>query len=113
MLNGYHQFLNNGVVNYRRQPFTKDQVRVSLDTSGLNAVWNNQTGDDTAKATAVVDYIDFYLNSGKLKQTDNKGTRQELITTIQSAACVSEPMCERSNLAIYGAATAPEFQIQQ
>jgi uncharacterized protein (DUF1800 family) len=113
MLNGYHQFLNNGVVNYRRQPFTKDQVRVSLDTSGLNAVWDNQIGDDTAKATAVVDYIDFYLNSGKLKQTDNKGTRQELITTIQSAACVSEPMCERNNLAIYGTATAPEFQIQQ
>ncbi len=113
MLNVYHQFLNNGIVNYRRQPFTSNQVRVSLDTSGLNAVWDNQTGDDTAKATAVVDYLDFYLNSGKLKQTDNQGTRQELITTLQSAACISEPICERNNLAIYGTATAPEFQIQQ
>jgi hypothetical protein len=113
MLNAYHKFLNNGVVHYSRQPFTSNQVRVLLDTSRLNAVWDDQAGDDIAKATAIVDYLDFYLNSGKLKQTDNQGTRQELITTLQSAACISEPICDRNNLAIYGTATAPEFQIQQ
>jgi hypothetical protein len=61
----------------------------------------------------VVDFVDYYLNAGKLKQTDNQGTRQELISAVQLAPCQSDGICERYNLAIYGAAVAPEFQVQQ
>ena len=60
-----------------------------------------------------VDFVDFYLNSGKLKRTSNAGTRSELIEQVESASCVSEPICDRDKLLIYGAALAPEFQIQQ
>ena len=52
-------------------------------------------------------------NSGKLKRTSNSGTRSELIEQVESASCVSEPICDRDKLLIYGAALAPEFQIQQ
>ena len=65
------------------------------------------------KAEALVDFVDFYLNSGKLKRTSNAGTRSELIEQVESASCVSEPICDRDKLLIYGAALAPEFQIQQ
>lgn len=112
VFNAYHQLLANGVVT-RPEPFSRDEARVLLDSSGLNSVWENHSGNSLEKATAVVDYIDFYLNSGKLKQTDNQGTRQELINAVESAACVNEPICERYNLAIYGAAVTAEFQIQQ
>ena len=61
----------------------------------------------------LVDFVDFYLNSGKLKRTSNSGTRSELIEQVESASCVSEPICDRDKLLIYGAALAPEFQIQQ
>jgi uncharacterized protein (DUF1800 family) len=112
IFNGYDDFLQNGIVR-RRQPFSSNQARVLLDSSALNAIWEDQAGDSTQKAIAVVDYIDFYLNSGKLKQTENQGTRQELISAVESAACVGTALCDRYSLAIYGAAVAPEFQIQQ
>jgi uncharacterized protein (DUF1800 family) len=112
VFNLYDRFLNNGVVN-RPDPFSNDEARVLLNNSRLDAIWEEHQGSSLEKATAVVDFIDFFLNSGKLKQTANQGTRQELISAVESAACVSQPICDRYNLAIYGTATAPEFQIQQ
>jgi uncharacterized protein (DUF1800 family) len=114
MFNGYDKFINSGY-NSRRLPYSLDQSRVLLNTSRLDEVWNNKEGDETAKSTALVNYLDFYLNSGKLKQTDNQGTRTELIYALQGASCGpgGTTICERNSLAIYGTAVAPEFQIQQ
>jgi hypothetical protein len=86
---------------------------VSLSADRLEQIWDMQHGTDLDKATAVVDFVDYYLNAGKLTQTDNQGTRQELISAVQLAPCESEGICERYNLAIYGAAVVPEFQVQQ
>jgi hypothetical protein len=61
------------------------------------------------KSEAVVDYLDFYLNAGKLKYTNNTGTRNALIQAISSAG--SE--LNRFKNAVYGVNTSPEFLIQQ
>ena len=113
MFNQYDQLLHNGFVNFRRNPFSSEEARVRIDTTGLEDLWETTPGDTQEKATALVDYVDFYLNSGKLKRTSNSGTRSELIEQVESASCVSEPICDRDKLLIYGAALAPEFQIQQ
>jgi hypothetical protein len=86
---------------------------VSLSADRLEQIWETQQGTDLDKATALVDFVDYYLNAGKLKQTDNQGTRQELISAVQLAPCQIDGICERYNLVIYGAAVAPEFQVQQ
>ena len=113
MFNQYDQLLHNGFVNFRRNPFSSEEARVRIDTTGLGDLWESTPGDAQEKATALVDFLDFYLNSGKLKRTSNSGTRFELIEQVESASCVSEPICDRDKLLIYGAALAPEFQIQQ
>ena len=113
MFNQYDQLLHNGFVNFRRNPFSSEEARVRIDTTGLGDLWESTPGDMQEKATALVDFVDFYLNSGKLKRTSNSGTRSELIEQVESASCVSEPICDRDKLLIYGAALAPEFQIQQ
>jgi uncharacterized protein (DUF1800 family) len=112
VFNGYSLLLGEGV-SYQPLPFTPKQVRVSLSADRLEQIWDMQHGTDLDKATAVVDFVDYYLNAGKLTQTDNQGTRQELISAVQLAPCESEGICERYNLAIYGAAVVPEFQVQQ
>ena len=113
MFNQYDQLLHNGFVNFRRNPFSSEEARVRIDTTGLGDLWESTPGDTQEKATALVDFVDFYLNSGKLKRTSNSGTRSELIEQVESASCVSAPICDRDKLLIYGAALAPEFQIQQ
>ena len=113
MFNQYDQLLHNGFVNFRRNPFSSEEARVRINTSNLVELWDNTIGDTQEKAEALVDFVDFYLNSGKLKRTSNAGTRSELIEQVESASCVSEPICDRDKLLIYGAALAPEFQIQQ
>ena len=113
MFNQYDQLLHNGFINFRRNPFSSEEARVRIDTTGLGDLWESTPGDTQEKATALVDFVDFYLNSGKLKRTSNSGTRFELIEQVESASCVSEPICDRDKLLIYGAALAPEFQIQQ
>ena len=113
MFNQYDQLLHNGFVNFRRNPFSSEEARVRIDTTGLGDLWESTPGDTQEKATALVDFVDFYLNGGKLKRTSNSGTRFELIEQVESASCVSEPICDRDKLLIYGAALAPEFQIQQ
>jgi uncharacterized protein (DUF1800 family) len=112
VFNAYNALLGQGVY-YQPLPFTPQQTLVFLSADPLEQIWETQPGTDLDKATAVVDFVDYYLNAGKLKQTDNQGTRQELISAVQLAPCQSDGICERYNLAIYGAAVAPEFQVQQ
>jgi hypothetical protein len=112
VFNAYNVLLGQGAL-YQPMPFTPQQVVVSLSADRLEQIWETQQGTDLDKATALVDFVDYYLNAGKLKQTDNQGTRQELISAVQLAPCQIDGICERYNLVIYGAAVAPEFQVQQ
>ena len=56
----------------------------------------------------MVDYLDFYLNSGQLKATNNQSSRQALIEALSA----SEDD-QRVNLAVYGVSAMPEFQLQR
>ncbi|MDB4077079.1 DUF1800 family protein [Porticoccaceae bacterium] len=111
--NTYHQIINGDFVRYnqytREHPnFSIDQLKVRLNYSGLQAVWNDSAGDETAKATALVDYLDLYLNAGQLAETQNTGTRSVMISNL---AVASEE--ERYKLAVYAVSTTPEFLIQR
>lgn len=111
--NTYHQIINGDFVRYnqytRGHPnFSIDQLKVRLNYSGLQAVWNDSAGDETAKATALVDYLDLYLNAGQLAETQNTGTRSVMISNL---AVASEE--ERYKLAVYAVSTTPEFLIQR
>ena len=81
---------------------------VRLNYDRLEAIWNSTAGDAAAKATALVDYLDFYLNAGQLAQTQNAGTRAAMISNL---AVASE--AERYQLAAYAVGTTPEFLIQR
>lgn len=110
--NAYNQIISAGLVA-NPSPFTYLQAVSQLDYGILAQVWSSSANDDLARATELVDFMDFYLNASKLKLNDNQSTRLELIEAIVNASCDSQEDCERYHLAIYGALTAPEFQIQQ
>ena len=71
-------------------------------------LWDSTVGAATDKATAVVDYLDFYLNSGQLEETESSGTRQAMIDNIATASGDS-----RLTLGVYGAAMTAEFMTQK
>lgn len=111
-MNAIHSILSNRLLRGRIEanlPFSREQLNVSLDTDVIENLWSQTEGSSNAKATAVVDYFDLFLNAGQLKRTDNNLTREALITEIAAAATPQE----RASLAIYGTMTAPEFFIQR
>ena len=111
IFNTYHQLIDNGF--YRKSAkkysdFSASELTVKLNKNILPTIWNQAAGDNMAKAEAVVDYLDFYLSAGQLKQTSNSDTRQIFIDTLAAAG-----EAERFDLAIYGASISPEFLIQR
>lgn len=75
----------------------------------LLAAWNSVSGSTAEKAEAMVDYLDFYLNAGQLKQAANAGARAALIQGV--AAASSE--ANRLKDAVYGVNVTSEFLIQR
>ncbi|MDB2410496.1 DUF1800 family protein [Pseudomonadales bacterium] len=111
-MNVYNRALNENMYSYRSfnfSNFTAEQLKVKLSPARLQAIVQATAGSDLDKAEAVVDYLDFYLNAGKLKYTNNTGTRDALIQAISSAG----NEIDRFNNAVYGVSTSPEFLIQQ
>ncbi len=110
-LNTYHKLLSKGFLRStvtKNSEYTTEQATVQLNPAQLTTLWQQTEGDNTVKATALVDYLDFYLNAGQLKASDNQSTRQTLIETL--AATEEE---QRIKLALYGASAMPEFMVQR
>ncbi len=110
-LNTYHKLLTRGFLRntaVKHSNFTEEQLKVELTPSILTNIWTTTEGDEQVKATAVVDYLDFYLTSGQLKTSDNQNSRQTLINTLTES-----DDSERYNIAVYGVAALPEFQLQR
>tara|TARA_B100000768_G_scaffold80580_1_gene76536 strand:+ start:4337 stop:7018 length:2682 start_codon:yes stop_codon:yes gene_type:complete len=100
---------------YRRNAFVRfnihfslEQLKIRVDFIPLENLWDNTEGTEEAKATAVVDYLDFYLNAGQLAADADNVTRAAMISNVAEA--IGE---DRFNLAIYAAGNAPEFQLQK
>lgn len=111
-MNLVNSLLANGLVRNRideRTGIEREQLVVNLLRDRLVTEWNQTQGTAQEKAEAMVDYLDFYLNAGQLKVTDNSDTRIDMIESIAGANSDEE----RTNLAIYGAMTLPEFLIQR
>ena len=115
MFNTYHSLIRNGMRRNNRYTrengiITTEQLRVRLSDARVREVWNNQTGDNAAKATAVAEFLDFYLNAGRLQYLGDSTTLAELTTALESADFASTEWFE---LATYGSALLPEFMVQK
>ncbi|MFL2545849.1 MAG: DUF1800 family protein [Candidatus Rariloculaceae bacterium] len=113
--NVYNNFIRNGVRRnnrYARQGtfISQEQLRVRLSNAHVQAIWNSTTGDATAKATAVAEFLDLYINAGRLSYIDDSVTLEEYIIAMANANVGTGELFE---LAVYGAALLPEFMVQK
>ena len=111
IFNAYNTLIKDGL--YRNSAktysdYSASELTVNLNKNILPTIWNQAAGNNLTKAEAVVDYLDFYLSAGQLKQNHNSNTRQIFIDTL-----VTADEDERFDLAIFGASISPEFLIQR
>lgn len=112
-INDIFLLLRDGTVNRGARldaySLSEEQQRVWLNYDRATEVWNNTEGNDEAKASALVDYLDFYYNASQIKLSNEvTGTRDVIIEAI-----VNSPNDERISIALYGVANAPESMIQK
>ena len=113
--NTYHNFIRNGVRRnnrYTRENAVIDveQLRVRLSDNRVRAVWDSAAGSEAAKGIAVAEFLDFYMNSGRLKYLGGTVTLAELAGALTAAGIDSRDFFE---LATYGSALLPEFMVQK
>ena len=113
--NTYNKLLNSGLYRwpvyhgeYINPVYEPEQFHIRPSYTELHQLWEDTEGSATDKATAVVDYLDFYLNAGQLLHNQNSGTRQAMIDNIAEASINS-----RYSLGVFAAATAAEFMTQK
>jgi len=113
--NEYHGFIRNG--DRRNNRYTREngvidveQLRVRLRNARVRDTWNTAAGDNTAKAAAVADFLDFYMNAGRLRYVGNSPTLLALTTALATSDPLSSEFFE---LAAYGSAMLPEFMVQK
>lgn len=113
--NTYNKLLNSGLYrwsvyhgDYINPVYEPEQFHIRPSYTELHQLWEDTEGSATDKATAVVDYLDFYLNAGQLLHNQNSGTRQAMIDNIAEASINS-----RYSLGVFAAATAAEFMTQK
>jgi len=113
--NTYHNFIRNGV--RRNNRYTREnafigveQLRVRLSDNRIRSVWDSAAGDEAAKGIAVAEFLDFYMNSGRLKYLGGTVTLPELAGAMTAAGIDSRDFFE---LATYGSALLPEFMVQK
>ena len=113
ILNDFFLFIRNGSLDagtraddYR---VSRDQQTIKINRERLTAIFDNAAGDDRAKASVLVDYLDFYYNASQLALTnDVSGTRDFIIDAV-----VNSSGEDRIELALYGVANAPESLVQK
>jgi hypothetical protein len=84
-------------------------LRVRLSGAPIKAVWDATAGDDTAKAASVAEFLDFYMNGGRLRYLGESST----LSTITDALAAADPESrEFLELAMYSA-ILPEFMVRK
>jgi uncharacterized protein (DUF1800 family) len=113
--NQYHSFIRNG--KRRNNRYTRENgvieqelLRVWLNDSRVRSVWDDTAGDKMAKATAVAEFLDFYMNAGRLRYEGASSTLSELTSALAASDPDSRDFFE---LASYGSALLPEFMVQK
>lgn len=113
--NVYNTLIRNGVRRnnrYTRENGIIDQerLRVRLSDARVRVVWDSAAGDELAKATAVAEFLDFYMNAGRLKYVGGSATLAALSDALAASDLESGEFFE---LAVYGSALLPEFMVQK
>ncbi|MEH6605509.1 MAG: DUF1800 family protein [Pseudomonadales bacterium] len=113
--NVYHNLIRNGVRRNNRYTRENDvieqeQLRVRLSDAVVNDIWNTAAGNEAEKAVAVAEFLDFYMNAGRLKYIGNSPT---LVALADALAASPAPSTEFFELATYGSALLPEFMVQK
>ncbi len=67
-------------------------------------------GDNAVKAIAVAEFLDFYMNAGRLKYVGTSATLSALSDALAASNLDSGEFFE---LATYGSALLPEFMVQK
>jgi hypothetical protein len=114
-VNIYHGLIRNGEIRnnrYARENVTISQelLRVRLRDTRIRALWDDAAGDETANATAVAEFLDFYMNAGWLKYLGNSPALAELTSALATSDNESREFFE---LAMDGSALLPEFMVQK
>ena len=105
MVNGNRYF--QSTLNYTN--LSAEELKIKLSDSRLRDVADAVTDSNQAKAEAMVDFLDFYLNAGKIKYTNNTAVRDALIQGILSASNDTN----RFKDIIYAINVTPDFIVQQ
>ncbi len=109
--NYYHSLLSQGLANktsHKKTAYDATDVVVTLSPTNIIELYQTTEGDDIAKATAVVDFMDFYLTGGRVKLDTDNVARAAMIASIAAA-----DEDEKVALALYGVNTLPDFLIIQ
>lgn len=109
-MNAFGLFISQGLArpSYRFSEYEKEDLLVKLDKQVLTNIWQQALGADENKAKTVIDYLDFYLNAGKLKLVADNSSYHALI----DAMLASPAIHEKIDIAIYGVVNAPESIVQ-
>lgn len=113
--NIYHGLIRNGEIRNNRYTrengvIAQELLRVWLRDDRVRSIWDNAAGDDTAKATAVAEFLDFYMNAGRLAYLGASPTLTELTNALAASNLGSGEFFE---LATYGSALLPDFMVQK
>jgi uncharacterized protein (DUF1800 family) len=113
--NAYLNFIRNG--RLRNNRYTRENgiieqelLRVRLNDARVRSVWDAGAGDATAKATAVAEFLDFYMNAGRLQYLGDSPTLSALTDALAASDINSSDFFES---AAYGSALLPEFMVQK
>ena len=110
-INTFSDFILNGLVrsSHRFSDYKRSDLIVRLDLQAVTNIWQQTQGSDEDKAMAVLNYLDFYLNAGQLKNNQNGMSYQALINAMGSVSATNDKI----NIAIYGLTNAPETLVQR
>ncbi len=88
----------------------QEQLRVRLSDARVRAIWEAAAGDNSAKGAAVAEFLDFFMNAGRLNYVGDSATLSALTDALAASNLESGEFFE---LAIYGSALLPEFMVQK
>lgn len=114
-MNTYHNIIRRGMRHtssyFIENPiFPYELHRVLLHDVNIMQIWNETIGEPIDKAKAVSEFLDFYLNAGRLAYLDASTSLESMISVLAQA---DETNGDIFDLAVYGAAVLPGFMVQK
>ena len=113
--NFYNQLITDGLRRTNRfikenKSIEEEQLRVRLNAERVNSIWNETSGDSKSKAAGVANFLDFYMNAGRLNYIGDSTTLDALTDAL---AASNQESGELFELAAFGSAVLPEFMVQK